>query len=545
MYCGKCGALIPDGSPSCPQCSAVLEETVLTDEIQVTDENQGTALNQDTAVNDCNENPCDISCNCETEMQTAETKPKRSRKKTITILISAMLALLLICGGVVCTVIYNSPKAKLSRAIKKTSEEFGEIFTNCKNLKTIEKNLENINKSKKAETQLSMTQNNGYLNFTIDTDIKQDLNEKKLSGYMKIDMQNFIDINFKLYGDEEKLAFTLPDLANGCYSVPMKDFGKKLLSSQLGSSISQQDAKVLNGISLNLFTDPSWKDFTKKYSNEYNAFISSLKVTEIQNQITGASQELTVYSVKFDAKAAIDLSYSFLKYILSSYFGDAFPDILNLPNTDDLFNQNNIHSPEIYVGVNKDGCVSAIDFREIRQNNSESVYTILLEGSENLWNSISIVQNGQRAEGTASFMTTSNGATFSLLSGGHTYSIVCDDSNGTVLIASDNSYVESIKYSPNDNGAELSYNISTDSNNLAYTVRVLPIDNVETLTETPTDLFSMSQDEFINLFTEIGQNIQSRMGINQTYNFDEDEYDEDDFGEDDFGEDDFGEDEIF
>ncbi len=541
MYCGKCGALIPDGSPSCPQCNAVIEETVLSDEIQVTVENQ------DTAVNDCNENPCDISCNCETEMQTAEAKPKRSRKKTITILISAMLALVLICGGVVCAVIYNSPQAKLSRAIKKTSEEFGEIFTNCKNLKTIEKNIENINKSKKAETQLSMTQNNGYLNFTIDTDIKQDLNEKKLSGDLKIGMQNF-DINFKLYGDEEKLSFTLPDLADGCYSVPMKDFGKKLLSSQLGSSIPQQGTKVLKNISLNLFADPSWDDFTKKYSNEYNAFISSLKVTEIQNQIAGASQELAVYSVKFDAKSAIDLCYSFLKYTLSSYLGDAFPDSLNLPNTDDLINQYNIHSPEIYVGVNKDGCVSAIDFREIRQNNTESVYTILLEGSENPWNSISIVQNGQRAEGTASFMTTSNGATFSLLSGGHTYSVVCDDSNGTVSIASDNSYVDiplSIKYSPNDNGAELSYNIATGSNNLAYTVRVLPIDKVEMLTETSTDLFSMSQDEFINLFTEIGQNIQSRMGINQTYDFDEDEYDEDDFGEDDFGEDDFGEDEIF
>lgn len=544
MYCGKCGALIPDGSPSCPQCSAVLEETVLTDEIQVTDENQGTALNQDTAVNDCNENPCDISCNCATEMQTAETKPKRSRKKTITILISAMLALVLICGGVVCTVIYNSPKAKLSRAINKTFDKFGELFENCKNLKTIEKNLENINKSKKAETQLSMTQNNGYLNFTIDADIKQDLNEKKLSGDMKINMQNFIDINFKLYGDEENLAFTLPDLADGCYSVPMKDFGKKLLSSQLGSSISQQDAKVLNGISLNLFAVPSWKEFTKKYSNEYNTFISSLKVDEVQKQIEGTEQELTVYSVKFDAKAANDLSYSFLKYIFSSYFGESFPDTLNLPNTDSLFTESESKSPEFYFGVNKDGCVSAFSFSKNNYKDFESTYTLLLEGSENPWNTISMVQNGFKFDSKSSFMKTSNGVTFDF----NAFSIICDDSKGTISFASDDSYIEfplSIKYAPNGDGAELSYNITTDSNNLSYTVRILPTDKVEMLTETPTDLFSMSQDEFINLFTEIGQNIQSRMGINQTYNFDEDEYDEDDFGEDDFGEDDFGEDEIF
>lgn len=138
MYCSRCGVPLPEGSAFCPQCGARVaipaQKVYSSEEVPA----QDAAPSEEVSVfDDFNAADEPIAPNAfsadegTTYAAAPEVVPpvkKRNRKRLIISLVAAVLALVLVAGGLVYALVLRKPEVQLAWALNNTKEEFGELW---------------------------------------------------------------------------------------------------------------------------------------------------------------------------------------------------------------------------------------------------------------------------------------------------------------------------------------------------------------------------------------------------------------------------------
>lgn len=517
MYCGHCGTAIPEGGLFCPQCGAKAEAPTQPDPVPVPVQESPMSEAPSAVIPPVpetasvpGETPASEETPAAEDLFFAEetpAKPKRSHKRLIFSLIAAVLVIALLAGGLVYAFVLNTPEHKLANAFENTYEDFLDLFDNCDNLKAVSKSVNKIIDSRQYFLGVELSGEIGDESFACTVELEQDKVAKRQSGEIALSAPDTMpDLNLSFYGDEEKLAFSIPALFENTYSIPTKDFGKKLLDSPLGELMELDEDDVAD-ISLDLFAEFQWEDFIQKHSKEYKALKDSYQVTEVKEQIAGMP-ELTVYRVTLDWNAAGDLYRAFQEQAVAMTYGTKFLTGDFSSDSDEIFEELADAGLEIRIGVNDDNRVVAFHFS--REDNQRT-FTILLKGEDNPWHELVLLSDSETIA-AAACEPTAKGPRFTFEADGDTITLECNDPEGVLTFSSEDVSLFSIRYArPKDGGAEVFAEIPIDGDVLYVTMLISPSSGVEPLSEAPTDLFSLSTTKLQMLVYEIYGNLQKLM----------------------------------
>lgn len=519
MYCRYCGTAIPEGGLFCPQCGAKTDAPAQPISVQETPVTEASAaatmplvpeaapVSDETPIREqapVAENPFFA------EGTPTPVKPKRSHKRLIISLIAAVLALTLLSGGLIYALVLNTPEYKLANALENTGEDFLDLFDSCDNLKAVSKAIGKIDRSQKSFVGVELSGEVGNEPFSCTVELGQDIIAKRQSGKIALSFPNAMpDLSLRFYSDEEKLAFSSPELLENTYSVPTKDFGQKLLDSPLGEmlELDEETKEEIADISLNLFSEFQWEEFLQAHSEEYKALKDSFQITEVNEQIA-EMPDLTIYRVALDWNIAGELFRAYREQAFVATYGTAFMADEQYADLDELFEQLADSELEIRIGVNDDK--RAVAFYVFDKEGHDSV-TILLKGEDNPWHELVLLSDSE-AIATVVCEPTQNGPHFTFEAGGDAVMLECNDSDGVFTLSSEGTSLFSIRYAhPKDGGAEFFAEIPVDGDSLHITIIISSSSGVEPLSETPIDLFSLSTGELEKLVYEILGNLQNLM----------------------------------
>lgn len=512
MFCGRCGSALPEGSAFCPACGAqveasaesapVVQETPIVPptsaEIPVSNEIPIPA----EVPADFSEAPSDFSeapANFSEDYAAPPVKPKKSHKRLVFSLIAAVLVVALLAGGLVYAFVWNKPDNKLEAALENTGDEFRKLLDNCDNLNAVLENIDDINSSGKESVELEMSGVSEAQPLSLKIRADGDMNKKCLSGTVDISVPGTIPtIGAQYYMDREQLVLAIPELSKNAYSVPTKDFGKKLLESPLAELLDIEYNETLAELSLDIFPQSD----LQSYDDLYDRFMDCTVVEETDEKIPKADDSLTVYRVTLDWKQVAEL------------FADLMENSAQLPSqelpmdTDDMTEQivtfGEETSPYILVGVNDDNCVTAI---HLTSEKEPYEFTILFEGSKNIWNDITLLVNGKTVA-TACFESTKSGFRFEIEADGEILVLECDDYAGELTCYVPQEDLFTVSYSEVDGGAEFSFTAPIEGEEIDFVLRMLPLRKIDTISDDPIDLFSLSENGLQMVALEIYGNLQ-------------------------------------
>lgn len=515
MFCGRCGSALSEGSAFCPSCGArveasaqpapIMQETPIASpasapatEIPVSNEIP-TSVEAPAAFFEAPTDFSEAPANFSEDFGAPSVKPKKSHKRLIFSLIAAVLVVALLAGGLVYAFVWNQPDNKLEAAFENTGDEFRALLDNCDNLNAILENIGDISDSDKASVELEMSGVIEFQPISLKMRIDEDMNKGRLGGTMDISVPGAIPtIGVQYYMDREQLVLAIPELSKNAYSVPTKDFGKKLLESPLAELLGIEGNEVLAGLSLDVFAQ---SDF-QSYDDLYDRFMDCAVVEETDEKIPKADDSLTVYRVTLDWKQFAELFATLVENSAQLSMQELPTDVDDL--TEQIVTYGEEVSPYILVGVNDDKCVTAI---HLASEEEPDEFTILLEGSKNIWNDITLLENGKTVA-TACFESTKSGFRFEIEVDGETLVLECDDRAGelTCYVPQEDSFT--VSYGEVDNGAEFSFSAPIEGEEIDFALRLLPLRKIDTLSDDPIELFSLSESGLQMVFMEIYGNLQ-------------------------------------
>lgn len=516
MYCSHCGSALPEGSALCTQCGVKIETPVPpapTPEPSIPESPApvvppiGAAFSAPAAdaVPTFDRFPNMAEPPFAAPGESAPPPRKRSRKRLIFSLIAAVLVLALLAGGMVYAFVLNTPEAKLLRALENTGEELEEVFEHCKNLNAVVECGKELYESGKLSYACEVTSDIDYepVSFSLRADI--DRQQKQLGGSVDFNFGSTIPtIQMQFYLNEESLALGLPQLLDDVYSIPMKDFGKKLLASPLAKLAEIEDSDIISDLSFNCFAETDWDDFRKQYPEEASAFLDSIRIEETDEAIPKAERGLEAYSLRVDWQCADELLKAYMEYTVRTVYGtdamltqDVFDDM------EDTFAALEDEAFYLLIGINDDNCISAVCLTDEDQ---EYVAVLLLEGRQNLWNDVTLLVNGKTVA-AVSLQSTADGFRCEIEAEDTAFEVVCEDAEGLISVVDGASETPALRYESADGGLHV-YAVSPDEVS-RFDLRLLPLQQIDKLSDEPIDLFSASTAKLQGIVMEIYSNLQS------------------------------------
>ncbi|MGN1306554.1 MAG: zinc-ribbon domain-containing protein [Faecousia sp.] len=544
MYCSHCGSALPEGSVFCPHCGVKINTADQpVPELPIT----GAAMPAAPSIAEEASVPADapVAEEFPTQGETpfaaevpapyaspategnpgsdafpaAEGTPfdagiapaplprKRSRKRLVFSLIAAVLVLALLAGGMVYAFVLNTPEARLLRALENTGEALEDVFARCKNLNALAARGGELSASGKLSYALELSSDSGYQPFSYKLCADTDLENKQLGGSLDFTVDDAIPpIQLQFYLDEESFVLGLPQLLDGVYSIPMKDFGKKLLASPLAKLAEIEDSDALSELSFNFFAEISWDDFREQYPEETAAFLDSIQIEESDEVIPKAEDGLEVYSLRVDWQCADALLHAYMEYSICALYGtDALLTQMDFEEIDNAFAALDDAASYLLIGINDDNCISALYLTDEAQTYTA---TLLLEGRQNLWNDVTLLVDGKTVA-TACLQSTADGFQFEIEAEDTTLTIACDDAEGLLTFAASgrSSAMQEFRYELTDGGLHI-YTVSP-AEDFRFDLRLLPLQQIDKLSDEPTDLFSVSTAKLQGIAMEFYYNLQS------------------------------------
>lgn len=529
MFCVKCGAQLPEGVLFCTSCGAQQNQEAQPTAAPVAEpvEAAPEAAAENVSYSDPNsqwpENAGDSTAN--------ENAPKKGGKKKLIITIAAaVLALALVVGLVAFIVAYSSDKAQLARAIGNAGDELKELTGNAE---TFHQMLENVaDMDGKMTIEGGTSGKNGsddWYSFENETNyrISIDPDGKKLSyfvntssalEYPSMPEYNYeSDISIDIYVDEENLMASAPDVLDDYYSLPLQNLGEKLYDSDLAyimeeeGEVPEDVMDILYELDIDLFSNRSLDSLRKLCPEEYDAFVDTIVVEEVDKSMPCDADCDSVFYVTWDMEALGEFLAAYYPAFLQSSLGtDALLEDVE-DELDEMVEDFSNVEMELYFGET-DGILTALHFEFSEDGDDPHAISIVLEGRGNVWEDF-VVYGDDEEVLTGGFTETDDGFELSMEADGDEVLIICDDPAGELII--ETAYGEEIvlEYSADNDGMSLSIEADYNSDygstsSMSYSLEILPLDEIET-PDDPIDILSLDEDELYDLGEELEEAFNS------------------------------------
>lgn len=376
MFCGKCGAILPQNAVMCPVCGAAVDTTKL-------------------------------------------PKQPKSKKKLIMKIALIVLAVALVVGVVAFIIIQNSPLMQIKNAAENSFDEFREALgEGGEDFNTMLDIIEEAADDNAYTANLELSQSNSWydeywddwdeewyeyggetsnsvsINLNYDGDAEEMSAEVRYKTYYyyfddeydeEEEESHYIEGCF--YADDEELLLYIEDLDDEVYCIPLADFGEKFSDSDLYDEVSRDARNELEELDVNLFADTSIKEFKSAYDDVYDSFMDSANIEKTDEDIPGVdSDDMKVYRADIDPEEAMDFAGYYAVFGIEQLFGeDALEDykdeiLYNYEYNADRFSDYDI---TLYAGID-DGNLVALS---VVWDNGRHEYfvTLSLEGDDNIW----------------------------------------------------------------------------------------------------------------------------------------------------------------
>lgn len=528
MFCKKCGTLLPEGSLFCPACGEKVEpETSEQTQQPAYDAPQPNPDTQQPVYNAPQPGyyePQDSTAygyapQYAPQQEAPAGKPKKRKKRVLIAVLITVLALALIGGGIAAALVYSSPEYKASKALENTVEELDRFLNNAEDFGKMLDNLKELEGD--FSCRVACTRQETYSDYYDETyteemsaaiefaysqskeKLKCDYDVSFFDSYYN---DNIERLHLAIYGDNKGLTLSLPDRLDDAYFIPTKNLGKQLVDSPLFDELASElgiSAKDVEDLSIDLFRDrEDWlEEFKKEYKEDIDAFNDSIEIEKSDSRIPDAPKNLTVYDLRFDWEAGVDLYIDAMDYYLekckvirgNSYYGSSTEwkrQIRNRLKDIDL---------EIRFGINSEDCLSAI---ELSADGETAL--LLLDGDENLWEDGSVIVNGETVF-EIHMDTIRNGFEILLSDGYDNILITCDDRSHVLSIQVEDELFE-ISYDCQRDGAQLSMEYDEDrgysSSNLLIELSLEPAGKIESAPKA-IPLLDLNKREIEDLMYEL------------------------------------------
>lgn len=561
MFCVKCGQKLPDDVRFCPHCGQQLDVILAPEElIQSTAAVPCAELPQETPGDQQSAEPMEVTpsdpqpAEAMQEMpydpqpvfpvdgtdysqepvypaqgaypyysdavpQSVENQPKKSgKKKLIITIVAAVLAVALLAGGVFFFVSANSPEAKLAKALNNSAEELYALLGNAETLGQMIDNAKAMEDGRTIALKYATKDNlEGYYNSEIgfSLQIDQDLKEKEmmlsaelLSVYDFESMPEYSydqEILIDVYADQQEVMFTVSDYLDGYYSLPLDDFGKKILESELGELLTEdmddEDLELLRSVDLNLFAQYDTVSPAEACPAEYEAFVTTVLVEKSEEKIPEANGIETVYSVTWNMRALADLINAYYLCSMNATVGEEFVSKNDnmQEEIEELTENMEDTGITVYVGISDD-CAKAI-YVLLEDDSEEYSLTLLLEGRENPWEDVVLYADEEEVM-IGTLEQTEEGFIITLEAEGEALEILCDDEEKELRIQVEEEEPVILTYSADGGGLCIEYDYASNEYEAEYSYRfsfeLLPLQKIER-PEEATDLLSLTKEELEEL----------------------------------------------
>ena len=353
--------------------------------------------------------------------------PKKKRKLWLWILLPVLV--LLIAGALLFYfLIWNAPKNRIVRAADQSKEAFKTLFANTENLQNAIDAVSDYEKAGQYSADLEMTLDAAsYIDF--DANIKMSMNYDRpsrcLDGTVNSGIEKYT-LGFLFSADEASFMLQAPELSDGTYGLPLKDFGQSL-SDVLGDD-DDDSANILRRLELDFFVEPvSTDDFLETYKTDYDRFIDTLKFAK-----DGKMDQVTLYSVAYDAEALATLLQDCLQYGLDHimFRGIELEDItadveLDPEKVAEYFR-------DVILGIDQNGNLSYFSFTD--EYGARNTYR--LTGTENPWTSVEF-RTDDEIVCVVNTEQTGVGFTCTAYDGADSITLTCDDTRGELRFSTD------------------------------------------------------------------------------------------------------------
>lgn len=244
--------------------------------------------------------------------------PDRGHKKGILIAAGVVLTIILVCVGVGCVTHITSPEYKIRKGFENMDREWEQM----RNPLAEKLDADGIAKrmaeaGSHINTRLDFTMDTYFLGdvtIGIDTDFYKDVRNKEMDARTSFSIMNYDFAHFNLYGDEEVLCFSIPELFLEDIYIETED-----IAEQYNNSIWADPymfGELDEGYSIDLFPDAPPADSVHSWQ-EVREYLGKCS-DHLEPCLEGARIEKAgkgMYRVTFDG---IEVNY-LLRDLLQTY----------------------------------------------------------------------------------------------------------------------------------------------------------------------------------------------------------------------------------
>lgn len=228
---------------------------------------------------------------------------KKGHKKGILIAVMSVAAILLLCVGFGWISHVSSPAYKLKKGFENMDKEWAQMRNPLtEKLGADEISRKMMEQGSHIDTQLDFTTDIygiGEITLGIDTDFYKDVRRKELDARTGISIMNYEFMHFNLYGDEEELCFSIPELFMEDLYIETEDVAKQFNKSMWADPYLFGELE--EDYSINLFPDTpdietihSWQELRESLGQYSDHLEECLQNAEIEEAGRG------LYRVIFD-----------------------------------------------------------------------------------------------------------------------------------------------------------------------------------------------------------------------------------------------------
>lgn len=462
-------------------------------------------------------------CPCESqEDRPAESvsRKKKSKSMLLITIVAAVLVAAVLASCVLFFVRAASPEVRLLRAVNSSKEDLAEITSNAKTFNAMAAQMKAYedgtstttsyltNKSDEffsESSHITVTTHRDYVNHRLLVDGELSVSTM-YEDYEELNSD--VKLEYQIYADTESLVLSLPNLLDDSYKIPTDRFGEKLLDSELGELITEdmdeETVELLRALDIDLATlmDPKW---TELCPEEYQLFVDSIAIEKSEQTIPNAEGIEQVYVLKFDMTALRELVLATVKQFIISSIGDVFeslpeevPEDLQ-ESVDEAKETMESLECTVLLGVG-DGKLKAL-YTEVKYNDETHDMTLLLAGTENVWEDILLYADGEMVlEG--GFVKKKDGFNVTMEVKGEKLTVVVDDMAQEVEIKQYGKKPVTWNYDVKEDLVTLSYKLSDTETELDYSMEIRPLEEID-VPEDCVDLLSLTEEEWGELGKEL------------------------------------------